>query len=136
VLINKPLAQGLLTGSYDPARPRLFGPGDHRCRKRWFTAEAVAVLTEGLDELRRQVGPGRADLVRIALWWCLQRYEQAAVLVGFRTPAQVEMNLACLNQPPSADQLACAGEIMSRIQARLDAAGEVFLDEPVRGATR
>lgn len=37
VLINKPLAQGLLTGSHHPAAPRVFGEGDHRARKRWFT---------------------------------------------------------------------------------------------------
>ncbi|MFH9402061.1 hypothetical protein ACH4JS_20180 [Streptomyces sp. NPDC017638] len=33
VLINKPLAQGLLTGKYDPDRPPTFSPGDHRLRK-------------------------------------------------------------------------------------------------------
>ncbi len=37
VLINKPLAQGLLTGKYNPGQPQHFGPGDHRGRKAWFT---------------------------------------------------------------------------------------------------
>jgi methylglyoxal reductase len=129
VLVNKPLAQGLLTGSYDPTAPRLFSEGDHRSRKRWFTAEALAVLSEGLDEVRRHVGPATSDLVRIALWSCLQRFEQAVVLVGFSHPAQVEMNVTCLDQPPSAEQLLIVREIMSLVQARLDAAGEVFVDE-------
>jgi aryl-alcohol dehydrogenase-like predicted oxidoreductase len=133
VLVNKPLAQGLLTGSYDPTAPRLFSEGDHRSRKRWFTAEPLAVLSQGLDEVRRHVGPATSDLVRIALWSCLQRFEQAVVLVGFRHPAQVEMNVTCLDQPPPAEQLSIAREIMSRVQARLDAAGEVFVDEHSRG---
>jgi|SRR5215470_446701 len=85
VLINKPLAQGLLTGSHNPAASRVFGEGDHRTRKRWFTPAALAILTEGLDELRRHVGGGTQELVRIALWSCLDRYVHAAVLVGFTT---------------------------------------------------
>lgn len=134
VLVNKPLAQGLLTGSYDSTAPRLFGEGDHRCRKRWFTADALAVLSEGLDEVRRHIGPAASDLVRVALWSCLQRSGQAAVLVGFSSPDQVEMNLTCLGQPLSEEQLSIVREIMSRTQACLDAAGEVFVDERSLGA--
>ncbi|MGH3773582.1 MAG: aldo/keto reductase [Pseudonocardiaceae bacterium] len=129
VLINKPLAQGLLTGSYDPGAPRVFGEGDHRCRKRWFTPDAVAILTTGLEELRKQVGPTTTHVVRIALWSCLQRYEHAAVLVGFTTPDQIKMNLTCLGLAPTDEELAMAREIMARVQAQLDASGEVFIDE-------
>ena len=46
------------------------------------------------------------------------------------------MNLTCLDQPPSAEQLLIAREIMSLVQARLDVAGEVFVDEHPRGVTR
>jgi aryl-alcohol dehydrogenase-like predicted oxidoreductase len=129
VLINKPLAQGLLTGSHDPAVPRVFAEGDHRARKRWFTPAALAILAEGLDELRRHVGDTTEALVRIALWTCLKRYEHAAVLVGFTTPEQIKINLICLEQPSTDAELAAAREIMARVQTRLDASGEVFLDE-------
>lgn len=129
VLINKPLAQGLLTGGHCPETPRVFGAGDHRARKRWFTAPARATIADGLAELRRHVGQAPEALVRIALWSCLRRYEHAAVLVGFTTPEQAAMNLACLGQPPTDHELATAREIMAGVQARLDATGEVFLDE-------
>jgi aryl-alcohol dehydrogenase-like predicted oxidoreductase len=129
VLINKPLGQGLLTGTYDPAAPREFGEGDHRRRKRWFTAPALAVLTDGLNELRQHAGPTTVDLVRIALWSCLERSENAVVLVGFSSPEQISMNLSSLGRRPSAAELATAREIMGRVQARLDAGGEVFTDE-------
>lgn len=69
------------------------------------------------------------DVVRIALWSCLQRYEHAAVLVGFTSPEQIAMNLSCLRQPPTSEELSTAREIMAGVQARLDASGEVFLDE-------
>ena len=129
VLINKPLAQGLLTGRYHPTASRVFGEGDHRRRKRWFTPAALAIITEGLGELRRLVGETTEDLVRIALWSCLQRYKHAAVLVGFTTPEQIDMNLTCLGQPPTGEELSTVREIMARVQAQLDARGEVFLDE-------
>jgi hypothetical protein len=45
------------------------------------------------------------------------------------------MNVTCLDQSPSAEQLVIAREIMSLVQARLDAAGEVFVDERSRGLT-
>ncbi|MGH3694603.1 MAG: endonuclease/exonuclease/phosphatase family protein [Pseudonocardiaceae bacterium] len=67
--------------------------------------------------------------MRIALWSCLQRYEHAAVLVGFTTPEQIEMNLSCLGQPPTGEELSMAREIMNSVQAQLDATGAVFLDE-------
>ncbi len=130
VLVNKPLAQGLLTGTYNPQAPRVFGPGDHRLRKRWFTPPAVAVIDAGLDQLRDLVGPDPRQLVRLALWACLTRSRHAAVLVGFTTPDQVRDNLAALGDPPDPALVARARQIMATVQARLDASGQVFLDEP------
>lgn len=129
VLINKPLAQGLLTGTYDPLRPRTFGFGDHRSRKRWFAPSAVRIIDRGLAELRAVVGPEPGDLIRIALWSCLDRYRHAAVLAGFTSAGQVRTNLTCLGECPAPDVLAAARAIMAKVQARLDASGEVFLDE-------
>src|SRR5579859_557127 len=64
VLINKPLAQGLLTGKYDPAQPPRFGPGDHRLRKAWFTPQALRIIDDGLAPIRDRFGAtqtGRAS---------------------------------------------------------------------------
>lgn len=129
VLVNKPLAQGLLTGSYTPDRPRTFGPGDHRGRKRWFAPEATAVIAEGLAGMRELVGPEPANLIRIALWACLSRSPHAAVLAGFTRPEQVDMNLTCLGDQPEPSTLDAARSTMAQVQARLDAGGQVFLDE-------
>ncbi|WP_207939311.1 aldo/keto reductase [Actinomadura darangshiensis] len=129
VLINKALGQGLLTGMYDPARPRRFPDGDHRSRKRWFTPDALTVLQEGLEELRSLVGSGSADLISIALWSCLDRSPDAVVLTGFTTPGQVRVNLTSLRDHPRPQILERARTIMAAVQARLDDTGEVFLDE-------
>jgi aryl-alcohol dehydrogenase-like predicted oxidoreductase len=130
VLINKPLGQGLLTGTYSAARMREFGPGDHRLRKRWFTAPAIRIIEEGLEELRGRGAASNCAIVNLMLWACLDRYECAAVLAGFTSRDQVEMNLRCLDEKPSHEMLALTREIMSQVQVRLNESGEVFLDEP------
>ncbi|QIS23597.1 aldo/keto reductase [Nocardia terpenica] len=129
VLTYKPLAQGLLTGSYTPRRPRRFGPGDHRSRKRWFTDPAIAIIDTALDTVRHHVGDDPAELVRIALWSCLDHGDHTAVLAGFTTPEQVTTNIACLNRPPEPEIVEIARAAMHKAQTELDAAFEVFTDQ-------
>ncbi|MGW3163296.1 aldo/keto reductase [Streptomyces sp. NPDC001142] len=129
VLINKPLAQGLLTGKYDPARPPAFRNGDHRQRKTWFTADGLKIIDEGLRPLRERFGASTAALTRVALNYCLQHADNAAVLVGFTGPEQVIQNLKAVSESLSSQDIDLVRETAGRLQQRLDAAGEVFLDE-------
>src|SRR5260370_16254802 len=76
------------------------GVPDHRSRKRWFTPAAIKIVDEGLDELRAIAGPQSADLIRVALWACLESCEPAAVLVGLTSTPQDRTNLTCLRAPP------------------------------------
>lgn len=136
VLVNKVLGQGLLTGRYDPARPPVFGPGDHRSRKRWFTPAALAVIDEGLARLKETIGSSDPEeLIRVALWAALSRADHAAVLVGFTNVQQVRVNVAAVaSGPPPAEVIDAARQVMSRVQAQLDADGPVFVDEPLAAA--
>ncbi|WP_433513776.1 aldo/keto reductase [Nonomuraea sp. CA-143628] len=129
VLINKPLGQGLLTRSHRPERPPRFADGDHRARKRWFTAAALAVLDEALAELQRTIAPEQHDLLALALWSCLKRTSNAIVLTGFTNPGQIQANIAAIGRVPSPADLAHARLIISAAQQRLDTDGHVFLDE-------
>ncbi len=129
VLINKPLAQGLLTGKYSPGQPPRFGPGDHRLRKAWFTPQALGIIHDGLQPVRDRFGASPAQLAPVMLSYCLHRASNAAVLVGFTTPEQITQNLAPPAHPLTGDDLAFIRDTMGGIQQRLDAAGEVFLDE-------
>jgi methylglyoxal reductase len=129
VLINKPLAQGLLTGKYRPADPPRFGPGDHRLRKAWFTRKALEIIEDDLQPLRDYFGPTSADLVPVMLSYCVQQSANAAVLVGFTSPEQVAQNLATPVRALTADDLRFIRDTAGSIQQRLDAASEVFLDE-------
>ncbi|GAA4994355.1 NADH-dependent methylglyoxal reductase [Yinghuangia aomiensis] len=129
VLVNKPLAQGLLTGKHTAVRPPRYGDGDHRNRKRWFTRDALTVIEAGLAPLRERFGGDRAALVRVALRYCLQQDDNAAVLVGFTCEEHVEQNLTCLGEPLTEDELAFVRAVGARLQHELDSSGEVFLDE-------
>ncbi|WP_308014008.1 aldo/keto reductase [Streptantibioticus parmotrematis] len=133
VLINKPLAQGLLTGKYDPHHPPLFGAGDHRLRKAWFTPDALKIIHSGLDPLRERFGDTPAALTRVALQYCLQQTDNAAVLVGFTRPEQVTANLTAIGTPLTDDELGFVRETLGRLQRTLDAHSEVFLDEKGTG---
>ncbi|MBL3803003.1 hypothetical protein [Streptomyces sp. BRB081] len=64
---------------------------------------------------------------------CLQRDENAAVLVGFTRPEQVEANLTAVGTPLTDDELAFVRATLGRLQQNLDANSEVFLDEKEAG---
>jgi methylglyoxal reductase len=127
VLINKPLAQGLLTGKHDPDRPPALGPGDHRLRKAWFTPPALAILRDGLQPLRDRYGPEHLAPVMIA--YCLAQSPDAVVLAGFTTARQVTQNLTPPATPLADEDITFIRAVGTAVQERLDAAGEVFLDE-------
>ncbi|MDI3407661.1 aldo/keto reductase [Streptomyces cavernicola] len=129
ILINKPLSQGLLTGKYDPARPPTFAAGDHRLRKAWFTPDALDIIDDGLRPLRERFGASTADLTRVALHYCLQHADNAALLVGFTGPEQVTQNLNAIGDPLTDEDIDFVRLTAGRLQQQLDAAGEVFLDE-------
>lgn len=128
VLINKPLAQGMLTGKYHPEHAPGFGEGDHRSRKRWFTPTALRIIDEGLTPLKKQFGASSCELARIFLHYALQHAPNAAVLVGYTKPEHIEDNLTP-GRPLEADELHHVREVALAIQHRLDEHGEVFLDE-------
>lgn len=127
VLVNKPLGQGLLTGKYNPQQPPVFGDGDHRRRKRWFTPAALTILLDELAPLRERFGAQPRDLIRVALRYCL--HARTVLIVGFTRPAQVVENLTCLGEPLTAADVEFIAEVGQRTQRALDAAGEVFLNE-------
>lgn len=136
ILISKPLGQGLLTGTYRSGVQRVFGDGDHRLRKRWFQPDAIEIINAGLERVRAIAGPRPEDLIRVALWGCLDRSPNAVVLVGFTTPEQIRINVGSLWPRPDATEIATVREIMADIQARLDTAGETVMATPTPSAHR
>ena len=110
-LAYRPLAAGLLAGSYD--EPPAFAPRDHRAGIYWFKGREFArrrAVIERLRPLARETG---VTLPVFALRWLLARPGVSVVLAGARNPAQVEENLAAFEGPLPADVVAAVDEIVA-----------------------
>jgi aryl-alcohol dehydrogenase-like predicted oxidoreductase len=117
-----PLAQGILTGKYQPGQP---APADSR-----FASDTMGVAMgrlwreEALEAVQRLVpvaaGAG-LSLPELALAWVLRRGELASAIIGASRPEQVHANAAA------------AGIILG--EDVLSAVDEALGDVPVKGQT-
>ena len=94
ILAREPLANGFLTGKYGPGAQ--FAPGDIRGA---LPLEYVAAMTETaakLDFLRRG---GARTMPQAALRFVLDDPSVSSVVVGAKTPVQVEENVGAADVP-------------------------------------
>ena len=132
LLLTEPLAQGLLTGKYNPDHPPSFGPGDHRRHKRWFSNPGLRIITDGLQPLRERFGARPQDLTRVALRYSLQQADHTAVIVGFSNPDQVQQNLECLGSPLTDEEMTFVDVAYRHLRGNLYAAGDNYrIEVPV-----
>ena len=119
VFINKSLGQGLLLNKYDPDNPPIFPPGDHRERKVWFQKKGLTVLKAKLAQIQERFGYGTQNLARVAIQYCLARSQMACVVVGFKTPEQIETNLAAADKPLSKEDMEFIQNVMADINEEI-----------------
>ncbi|MFB0516866.1 MAG: aldo/keto reductase [Candidatus Neomarinimicrobiota bacterium] len=94
-IVYSPLAQGVLTGKYQPGKI----PEDSR-QARWeqdipFLSEKNLAIVEKLRPLAENFD---MTLAQMALRWCLRREEVSAVIVGARQAEQLDENLTAANK--------------------------------------
>ena len=123
MVLNKPLAQGLLTDKYATSEPVAFGEGDHRSRKAWFTPECAQIIHKGLADLVPRFGDGFTPL-GCALRYSLARSKDAAVLVGFTSADQVRQNVEAYERTHLTDE--DLAFIRSRMAPVIEELGEYF----------
>lgn len=116
VLICEPLARGLLTGKHvtTPCSTPAVMPSDQQ-----LSVEQLSAVHDGLEPLRRRFGADPAALARVALRFCVDRYDQAVVLAGFSTSDQLELNYSTIDEPFSDDDLAFVDDTYRRLRVRL-----------------
>ena len=95
ILAREPLANGFLSGKYEAASA--FGDGDIRAALPREYVAAMAETAVQLDFLRRG---GERTLAQAALRFVLDDPVVASVVVGAKTPAQVEENVQSGAVPP------------------------------------
>ena len=124
--MNKPLAQGLLLGKYDPNYPPEFCAGDHRRKKSWFRADALSVIDRRLQPLKDRFGDRPQDLARVALQYCLAMSQTTCTVVGFSRQSQLTQNMEAIGRPLSSDDVAFIDSHMSGIAEEI---GTYFASE-------
>ncbi|MDQ3814912.1 MAG: aldo/keto reductase [Armatimonadota bacterium] len=109
IIAYSPLAQGLLTGKFNQDnRP---GPQDNRSSNALFEGETFDKALEAVEQLKsiaEKYGTTTGDL---ALQWALCQSGVTSVIVGARTPEQVQQNVKAADFRISAEDL----DLMDRI---------------------
>jgi aryl-alcohol dehydrogenase-like predicted oxidoreductase len=115
ILAHSPLAKGLLTGKYTP--DYRFPTDDERSRFPRFQGETFAqylTVAEQLEKVARDKG---LTLVQLAIAWQLRLPAITCVLVGGKTPEQVEEHGGAAGVTFSEDELARIEEILASAPA-------------------
>lgn len=103
-IVYSPLAQGVLTGKYEPGRAppadsRAADPKSSQFVGRYLTADHLE-RARALVELARENGTTAS---RLALAFCLRDPRIASVLVGAKNQTQLDESLGAVDHPIAAD---------------------------------
>jgi aryl-alcohol dehydrogenase-like predicted oxidoreductase len=125
-IVFSPIAQGILTGKYEPGTPppadsRATAPAGSGFIKRWLRDDTLSAV-QRLRPLAEEVG---LSLAQLAVAWTLQNQNVSAAIVGATRPAQVHENVKAAGVKLDAG-------LMSRID---EALGDAVVSDPSRTAS-
>lgn len=109
-----PLNQGILLGKFDPKNPPKFDDGDHRKKDERFTSDFLYKTEPKIEKLKARFGSDIKDLARVALQYDLAHPCVACAIPGFRNLNQVQVNLAELDKPLSADDVKFVQQVFAK----------------------
>jgi 1-deoxyxylulose-5-phosphate synthase len=112
-IVWSPLAQGVLTGKYEPgAKPpedsRATSSAMNRFIKQWLDDDTL----EAVQRLRPVAEGAGLTMSQLALAWVLRRDEVAAAIIGATRPEQVHDNAAAADVKLSPDTLDAIDEAL------------------------
>jgi aryl-alcohol dehydrogenase-like predicted oxidoreductase len=118
-IVWSPLAQGVLTGKYQPGEApppdsRATSRQMNRFIKQWLTDE----LLEAVQRLRPVADAAGLTMSQLALAWVLRQDDVAAAIVGATRPEQVHENAAAAGVTLSDDTLAAIDEVLDPVAIR------------------
>ena len=112
-IVWSPLAQGVLTGKYEPGKPPPEGSRATSTSMGIFMDRSRdQTLLERVQELRRVADEHGLTLAQLALAWVLREPNVASAIVGASRPEQVEDNAAASGVDLDASTLARIDEIL------------------------
>ena len=118
-IVWSPLAEGVLTGKYEPGSPP---PDDSRAASERMGNFVRSRLTdETLEAVQRlkPIAEGEGlTMPQLALAWILRRDEVASAIVGASRPEQVHQNIAASGVDLSTDVLSAIDEALGDVPVR------------------
>jgi aryl-alcohol dehydrogenase-like predicted oxidoreductase len=111
ILAHSPLAKGLLTGKYEPGHQ--FAANDERSEFPRFQGETFARYLATAERLREVAQAKGLGLIQLAIAWVLRQRAVTCVLVGAKSPAQLEGHLGAVGVTFSEDELQHIEEILA-----------------------
>ena len=116
----RPIGQGLLLGKYKKENPPKFEDGDHRKGLERFSAESLAKLEPGIENLKNKFGSNIEDLARVALQYLLHYSFMGAVIPGFRNLQQVKVNLSAIDKPLTDDEFEFVKSMFNKLSENVN----------------
>jgi len=105
-IVWSPLAEGVLSGKYEPGRPP---PSDSRAASDemgiFIKGKLDDRILEAVQRLRPVAEQVGVSMAQLALAWVLRRSELAAAIIGASRPEQVHENVAAADVELSLDTL-------------------------------
>ena len=113
-IVWSPLAQGVLTGKYEPGSPPPEGSrGSSGEMGNFITPYLDDSVLEAVARLRPIADEAGLTMVQLALAWVLSHDEVASAIIGASRPEQVEQNIAASGVELSSDTLAAIDDALA-----------------------
>lgn len=119
----RPLASGLLAGSFGSGSPPAFAEGDHRRRVYWFRGHEYERRTAVIELLRPLAERRGGALAGLALAWARSRPGVSVVLVGVRTADQWDTSTTGAERPLTAAESAAIDAAIATVYRPARATG-------------
>lgn len=116
VIVYSPLERGLLTGKV--TADRVFPPGDHRAKHKYFTVENRKRVLEALDKIRPIAERHNASPAQVVINWTIHEPGITAALVGARNAEQATHNARAMNftlTPQERGEVRAAFDVPARV---------------------
>jgi hypothetical protein len=114
ILAHSPLAKGLLGGKYTV--DSTFPPGDERSRFPRFQGETFARYVKATDQLKALAADKGLTLVQMAMAWLLLKPVVCSVLIGAKSPQQLEGVAAASGVTFSDDEITRIDAILATVE--------------------
>jgi aryl-alcohol dehydrogenase-like predicted oxidoreductase len=122
------LAQGLLSGAM-PREPR-FAPGDPRPATVYYEPGVWPHVRDGVQEMAAIAAEARRPLAHLALRWLVDSGLVASVLVGSRSAAHLQSNLAAFQGAVAPSVIERLGQVSRDVHRHIPRVGNIFKHYP------